>query len=82
MATLSVSRNRPTPWRLTKERGAADEGKAERLNGLEFDHARALASGPALAGARLDLEVGQQVVGQDHEVLPSTVRGVGLVGTV
>ena len=29
-------------------------------------------------GARLELEIGQQVVGKDHELLPGAIGGVGL----
>ena len=52
--------------------------EAERLHALQQGHDGVLPGAAPRRGARLELEVRQQVVGEHHELLPRTVGGVGL----
>ena len=52
--------------------------EAERLHALQQGHDGVLPGAAPRRGARLELEVRQQVVGEHHELLPRTVDGVGL----
>ena len=54
--------------------------EAERLHALQQGHDGVLSGPAALRGARLELEVGEQVVGEHHQLLPRAIGGVGLGG--
>ena len=54
------------------------EFEAERLHAVEQGHDGVLPGSAPLGGAGLELEVGQQVVREGHELLPGAVGGVGL----
>jgi hypothetical protein len=64
--------------------GADEQGgpmkqlEAERLHALQQGHDGVFSGAAPLGGTRLELEVGQQVVREGHELLPGAVGGVGL----
>ena len=58
--------------------GPMKQFEAERLHALQQGHDGVLPGAAPRRGARLELEVRQQVVGEHHELLPRTVGGVGL----
>jgi hypothetical protein len=76
VAALSESRSRRAPPGA-RLRGAIEEHKAERLSRLEHRKHGAPTGWRATGGARLDLEVRQQVVHQHDEMLPGAIGGVG-----
>lgn len=63
--------------RTDELRGPVEKGESERLNRLKRVEDRAFARGGAAHRPGLDLKVRQQVVRQDHQLLPRTVGGVG-----
>jgi hypothetical protein len=58
-----------------------EDGEAERLDRLEKRQHRPLPCGRSSRGARLDLKVGEQVVGEHDQVLPRTVGRIHTVPT-
>ena len=58
--------------------GPMKQFEAERLHALQQGHNGVLPGAAPLGGTGLELEVGQQVVGEHHELLPGAIGGVGL----
>ena len=61
-----------------EQRGAVEEFEPQRLHTLQQRHDRVLPRPMPLMGACLELEVGQQVVRERHELLPGAVGRIGL----
>ena len=57
-----------------------EQFKPERLHRVQEGYARVFARPSALDGPGLELEVGEQVVRERHELLPGPVPGVALGG--
>jgi len=74
---LSARRRRATPPERTSTAAAREENKAQGLNGLQERQGGVLARAASPFRAGFDLEVGKQVVRQDHQLLP---RAVGRIG--
>ena len=75
---LSVIRNRVRAAGADEQGGPMKQLEAERLHALQQGHDGVFSGAAPLGGTRLELEVGQQVVGEHHELLPGAVGGVGL----
>ena len=57
------------------------EFEAERLHALQPGHDGVLPGTTPLGGAGLELKVGQQVMGEHHELLPRAVGGCSTIGS-